>query len=359
MKFHHDVTRALMVLAAACTLGAGAAAAGQPNELTFGIGAPVLIDSTAPYASVPTAMGYWKAQGLTVHLQPTQGATASMQLLLAGRADIVNGGSSSFYQEAAKAPQIRVISLQMKNIWQVTVPEGSAITSISELRGKTIGVQSFSSASYLFGRAAIAASGINPDTGVHWLPVGVGSQAAQAFRSGTIAAYATYDGPSGVIGLLLQKKMVNLPTPLDKVPGLLGYATTEKFLKEHRDLVVKFLMGVYEGAIFSAANPAAALQIQWKTYPEQKPRGMTTEQAIEKTLPTVETRFKGGATPGSSGLIGDVPVADVQESIDFLVKYDVLKKALEAKNVVDMSMNAAANKFDASKIKTQAEHWKP
>jgi NitT/TauT family transport system substrate-binding protein len=350
-----------MMLAAisAAALGLTRCSSEKPGTITFAIGAPVLIDSTAPYASVPKAMGYWKDQGLSVNLQPTQGATASMQLLLAGKADITNGGSSSFYQAAAKSPELRVINLQTENIWQVTVPEDSPIKTIDALKGKTIGVQSFSSASYLFGRSAVAASGLNADTDVRWLAVGVGSQAAQALKIGTIAAYATYDGPSGVIGSILGKKLINLPTPLDQIPGLGGYATTEKFLKEHRDVVVKFLKGINEGAVFAAANPGAALQIQWKTYPEQKPRDMSTEDAVKATIPNVETRYKSGAAPGASGLLGDVAMADIQKSIDFMAKYGILKEPLDAAKVTDMSTNADANKFDAAAIKKQAMDWKP
>lgn len=345
------------LLAVACGLALPAAAA-EP-DITFAVGAPVLIDSTAPYVSVPLAMEYWKRQGLTVSVQPTQGTTASMQLLLAGRAQVSNGGTSSFYQAAAKSPDVRVIGLQTKNIWQVTVPADSPIKSIPELKGKTIGAQSFSSASYLFGRAAIAASGLNPDRDVRWLAVGVGSQAAQALRSGAVAAYATYDGPSAVVGSVLGTKMVNLPTPLDKIAGLSGYATTEKFLKEHRDLLVKFLIGINEGAVFAATNPAAALQIQWIKYPEQKPRGMSTEEAIKATLPAVQTRYDAGAEPGASGLIGDVPMAEIQKSIDFMAEYGLLKEKLDATKLADMSLSAEANKFDKNAIREQARDWKP
>lgn len=342
-----------------CASGFAMGATEEPRAITFAIGAPVLIDSTAPYASVPKAMGYWKDQGLTVNLQPTQGATASMQLLLAGRADITNGGSSSFYQAAAKSPEIRVINLQTRNIWQVTVPEGSPIKAIDELKGKTIGVQSFSSASYLFGRAAVGASGLDPDKDVRWLAVGVGAQAAQALKVGTIAAYATYDGPSGVVGSVLGKKLVNLPTPLDRIAGLGGYATTEKFLKEHRDVVVKFLKGINEGAVFAAANPAAALRIQWKAYPEQKPRDMSTDDAIKATLPNVEARYESDAAPGASGLLGDVAMDDIQKSIDFMAKYGIFKGPMAAAKVADMSISADANKFDAAAIRKQAADWKP
>jgi NitT/TauT family transport system substrate-binding protein len=349
----------LAAIAAVVSVLSACSSKEEPGNITFAMGAPVLIDSTAPYASVPTALNYWKSEGLNVNLQPTQGATASMQLLLAGKADITNGGSSSFYQAAVQSPEIRVISLQTRNIWQVTVPEDSPIKTIPELKGKTIGVQSLSSASYLFGRAAVAASGLDADADVKWLAVGVGNQAAQALQSGTVAAYASYDGPSGVVGSLLHKKMINLPTPLDAIQGLGGIATTEKFLREHRDIVIKFLRGVNKGALFAATNPAAALQIQWKAYPEQKPKDMSTEEAIKAAMVGVESRFQSNGEPGASGLLGDVPMAEIQKSIDFMLKYGIIKTRLDANKVADMSVSADANKFDAEAIKKQARDWKP
>ncbi|WP_170111089.1 ABC transporter substrate-binding protein [Antricoccus suffuscus] len=304
-------------------------------------------------------MGYWKDQGLTVQIQPTAGATASAQLLTAGKADIIAGGTSSLYQAAAADPKIRLVSLQAENFWQIAVPEDSKIKSIDDLKGKTIGTQSLSSASYLFGRAAVQASGLDPDSDVKWLVIGVGSQAAAAIKDGTVAAYASYDGPTGVVSGVLGKKLINLPTPLDKVSGLSGYATTEQFLKEHKSAIVKFLLGTYKGYIFSTTNPGAAEQIQWAEYPEQKPKGMSTEEAIQSVLPNVESRFKSGSVPGPSGLIGDVPMKDVQDSIDFMVKYGVLKASLDSKKVVDLSLNKEANKFDADAVKKQAQNWKP
>lgn len=343
---------------AACSSGADAGG-GNPSDITFAVGAPVLIDSTAPYGSVPKAMGYWKDEGLNVNIQPTKGATESMQLLLAGKSDIANGGSAAFYQAAAKSPELRVVSLQTKNIWQVVVPQGSDIKSIADLKGKTIGVQSLSSASNLFGRAAVGASGLNPESDVKWLSVGVGNQAAQGLRDGTIDAYATYDGPSGVVSTALGKELVNLPTPLDEIPGLLGIATTDEFLKNNREIVAKFLKGTYMGAVFAAANPGAALQIHWQEFPDQKPKNMSTQQAIERTLPNVESRYASGAEPGSSGKFGDVPMGKVQKSIDFMVEHGILEQSVDASQIVDLGVSGAASEFDVAGVEKQAKNWKP
>lgn len=351
-------TAALALVVGLTACGSDDSASGDDPKVTFAVGAPVLVDSTAPYTSVPDANGYWGDETVDVHVQPTEGATASMQLLSAGKADFTNGGTSSMYQAAVENPDVRIVSLQAANVWKISVPEGSEITQIADLTGKKLGVQSLSSASYLFGRAAVAASGLDPDADVEWIPIGVGSQAAQALDDGTVAGYATYTGPNAVVASVLGKKLIDLPTPLDEIPGLFGIATTKQFLDEHRDVVVGFLKGFYEGAVFAAENPAAALQIHWAEHPEQKPKG-DEQEALDKTIPTVEGRYEDAVVPGADGNIGEISMEEAQAAIDFMYEYGVIKEQLKAEDIVDLSVTVEANDFDTDAVKQQAQDWKP
>lgn len=347
---------ALAVALTAC--GSDDAASNDGSEVTFAVGAPVLVDSTAPYTSVPQANAYWSDESIDVQVQPTEGATASMQLLSAGKADFTNGGTSSMYQAAVDNPDVRIVSLQAANVWKISVPEGSEIEQIADLKGKKIGVQSLSSASYLFGRAAVAASGLDPDADVEWIPIGVGSQAAQALEDGTVSGYATYTGPNAVVASVLGKKLVDLPTPLDEIPGLFGIATTKQFLEENRDVVVGFLKGFYQGAVFAAENPAAALQIHWAEYPEQRPKG-DVQAALDTTVPTVVGRYEDAVVPGEEGNIGEISMEDAQAAIDFMYEYGVIDEQLKAEEVVDLSVTVEANDFDVEAVRTQAQEWQP
>lgn len=350
---------ALTVTVAAC--GSDDKSGAGRSDVVFAIGAPVLIDSTAPYATVPPALGYWDSEesGVNVEAQPTEGATAAMQLMLAGTADLSNGGTSSMYQAAVDNPDVRIVSLQAANMWKIDVLEGSDVTAISQLKGTKIGVQSLSSASYLFGRAAVAASGLDPDKDVEWLAIGVGSQAAQALDDDTVAAYATYTGPNAVVASILDKKLVDLPTPLDEIPGLTGIATTKDFLEGSRDTLVDFLAGYYQGLVFGAENPGAALQIHWQKYPEQKPEG-AIEKAVAATVPTVQERYAYSAEPGPDGVIGEISMEDAQKGIDFMYEYGIIEKPLKAEDLVDLSPSIdAAAKYDIDAVKQQAADWTP
>ena len=327
------------------------------DSLTFAVGSPTLEVTTAPYAAVPQELGFWEDEGLDVDIQGTEGATASVQMLMGGRADIINGGTSSFFQEAADNDELQVIQLTGPNIWRVYVPEDSPIQSTEELSGEVVGAQSLSSASYLFGVAALESSGIDATEDVEWLPVGTGNQAAEALNNGDIEAYASYDGPAGVVGNLTNDGLRPLPSDLDDQVGLLGIATTKTMIKEQPEVVEKFLIGLIKGALFSAENPEAAIDVQFETSPEQRPEG-DWKQILDETMPIAEDRFVNGGVRYDDMALGTLPTADVQESIDLMHKFDVITGTVDADGALSFDLNDAAwEQVDPDEIAEMARDY--
>lgn len=348
------------LLLTACANGSGGEDGSGGTTVRFGVGDPQLQVGTAPYTSTPEQMGYWKDHGLNVESQGTEGAVASVQGLLTGNFDIVNGGSTAFYEAAAKDPSIRIISLGADNIWKISVPPDSPIKTIDDLKGTTIGAQSKSSSSYLFGRAALSSSGLDPDDDVKWLAVGVGAQAAQALRSGQIDAYASYEGPLGVVGSVYGKQLRPLESPLDQLTGTLGLATTADYLKENEDTVVAFLEAYNEGKVFADENPRASIQLHWKEYPAQAPKDQSTKAAVDETLPIVEERWAIDAAPGTDDLVGYLDEQSMQESVDFFRKYGLLENEIDVDQVSAMNVaRRAAESFDKDTAIRDAKQWKP
>lgn len=364
LRFLATPVRLAVVAMSFSLLAAGASpvqAENAPFSVQYPLGAPIIIDTNAAYTVIPEKLGFWKDEGVEVHMTNVAGGVAAIQQIAAGRGDVTYSGSIVFFQADADSPEIgiRVVAAQAANMWNIFVPEGSAVKTIDDLKGKTIGVQSFSSASYMFGKAAVAASGLDPDKDVKWLVVGVSSQAAQAIQSGTVDAYASYFGPSGVVETKLGKKITPLPTPNDKIEGTLGFAMPERFIKEHPDVAVRFLRGVYKGMVFAAANPSAALQIYWDAVPQQRPRNKSVDEALKETLPNVVRRFEQAAQQDTDGYMNVVSVEGMQKSIDYMYKYGMIKKKLDASKVVQMDLSKKANDFDKDAIVEMAKNWKP
>lgn len=327
----------------------------------FPLGTPIIVDTNAPYTIIPKKLGFWKEEGIDVNVVHVAGGVASVQQMAVGRGDVTNTGTLVYLQAILNAPDIglKIVAARGTNNWNTFVLEGSAITSMNDLKGKTIGVQSFSSGAYMFGKAALAASGLNPDTDVKWLAVGVSSQAAQAIQSGTVDAYASFFGPIEVVASKLGKKFVALPTPNDNVKGTGSMAMREQFTKDHPDIAVKFLRGVFKGMLFAATNPSAALQIYWDAVPQQRPRNKSVEEALKETLPNVTQLYRNAIVPDADGFMYVVPVESIQNTIDYLHRYGMIAEALDAKKIVEMKFAKEANAFDKQAIINMAKNWKP
>lgn len=339
-------------LLAAC--GGGTSSA--PGAIVFADGDPVLQVDTAPYTSVPQTMRFWSDQGLDVQVQPTAGSPESIQLLTSGRANIALVGTSALYQGLKTDPSLRLVWAQKANIWRIGSNDPN-VKSVSDLKGATLGVQTLSSGSYLFGRAAVAAAGLDPDKDVTWLPVGVGAQAAAALDSGQISAYASYDGPLDVTSNLAKTSLTKLETPLDQVYGTLAIATTESYLESNREDVIKFVRGFNKGAVFSAANLEAAMRIHWLAHPDQKPQG-DEAGAVAATTPRVQSRFGQLVETGEGQKTGQIASGELQSSIDFMAQHKLIDQAADASQILVEDVAPAADDFDHAPVQTQAKQWR-
>ncbi|MFC9839243.1 ABC transporter substrate-binding protein [Rhodococcus sp. NPDC127530] len=344
------------LMSAAC----GSSSSGSTDDaLVFNVGSAVSTVVMSPYTVVPQVNGYWKDAGVDVEVQNANGSTAALQLLLSGRADIVISGTDTTYSTAAQNKDLRVVSLIPGNVWRIGVPESSSISGVEQLRGKTIGVISLTSGSYTYGRSIVRAAGLNPDSDVSWLPIGTGTQAAEAIDSGRVQAFSAYDGPLDLVSAVTQEKLRALPSALDDIAGSMGYVTTKKVLETRRDDIEAFLKGSYQGMEFSLANPDAAIQIYWEQFPDQKPAGMAQADAVAEAKHSVTNAWANRFGVGDDGMRGYLTDENVEEAANFFTKYQITEGEVPYKEVVDLDLNKTANTFDAEQVKAAATAWKP
>ncbi|RQO46027.1 hypothetical protein DBV08_17880 [Rhodococcus sp. KBW08] len=335
----------------------GSSEVGGPFVYNVGAALPTVVMS--PYSVVPEVNGYWKDAGVDVQVEHADGSTAALQLLLSGRADIVQSGVDAAYSTAARNPSLRVVSLTPKNIWRLAVPESTAIDSIDDLRGQKIGVVSLTSGSYTYGRSIVRAAGLDPDSDVEWLPIGTGTQAAEALDSGRVSAYSSYDGPLDIVGTLTQDALRPLPSELDEVPGSLAYVTTDDVLEKRRDEVVAFLKGTYEGMVFSLANPEASIQIYWNRFNDQKPTDTERAAVLAQSKQIVANGWANRFAVGDSGMRGFLTPDRVQAAADYFQQYQITEGSVDVDKIVDLEINTEANDFDTAAIEREAANWTP
>lgn len=282
-----SIRAALCGLAAALAL-AGPAAAQQ--KVVYAVTTSNISVGHAAQSSIPLEADFWKKEGLDVEVIGLSGATAGIQQVASGQVDFATVGGDALLIARAKGVKVKAVyTYARKSIYRIVVPKDSPIKTIADLKGRTLGVPDMSAGSVPFARAALAASGIDPQTGVKWLSVGIGGQAASAFRQNVIDAWASWDT---VIASLENNGFAFRyidPPWIDEVLGNVIIAREDTIAKQP-ELVVKVARGIAEASAYGLANPDAALRNHWKMYPETKPQTVN-DKTFREARRIFDSRF--------------------------------------------------------------------
>jgi NitT/TauT family transport system substrate-binding protein len=195
-------------------------------------------------------LGYFDQQGLDVTLIDEASGQSSEDQVLAGQVDAGSGSYNHTIELQAAGKQMEcVVQLDIApgEAEMVSAKEASTITSVSDLKGKNLGVTELGSGTQTLTTALLHQKGIAPDQ-VHFLPVGAGDTFIAAMQQGKIDAGMTTEP---TISRLLQsgvgKVLVDLRTPQSTQAALGGnYPFICVFMKNdyvnaHKDVVQKLV----------------------------------------------------------------------------------------------------------------------
>lgn len=249
---------------------------------------PQLSTIVANQTSIPGRYGLFEREGLDVeHNVSAGGASVALQLVSTGDQHIGSGGMAAALQRAAAGEDMGLIFFYnqiRKNNTVVAVLPDSPIQSLTDLAGKSIGVTALRSGPEAVLRHALREAGVNPDTDLEFVAVGVAGQALQTIRSGEIDAYCVAVGsiaPMEAMGASF--RFLPMPEWVNEVIGP-GLYTSRRFLAENRDVCVAVGRTVARATVFMIENPEAAIRTHWEAYPEEVPQGAPFEVALERTL---------------------------------------------------------------------------
>jgi NitT/TauT family transport system substrate-binding protein len=217
-----NVTRrtfAAGVALAACAVGAPALRA-QPKLEKPKIALAVGGKSAFYYLplTISEQLGYFRAEGLDVEISDFAGGARSLQALMGGSADVVNGAyehtinmqaKNQFIQEfvlMGRAPQISM---------GVSTKAMPNYKGLQDLRGKRIGVSAPGSSTNMVANLVLSRAGIRA-TDVSYVGVGTSAGAIAAVRSGQIDAICNTDP---VMTMLEQKGEVKIVSDTRTLKG--------------------------------------------------------------------------------------------------------------------------------------------
>jgi NitT/TauT family transport system substrate-binding protein len=253
------------------------ASADAGDKVTYAVATSNISVGHAAQSSIPLAQGFWKDEGLDVDVVGLSGATAGIQQVASGQVDFATVGGDALLIARAKGLKVKAVYVYARqSIYRIVVPEDGNIKTLADVKGKTLGVPDMSAGSVPYARAALASAGVDPQTEVKWLSIGIGGQAANAFRQHDVDGWAAWDTVIASLENNGSKFRYIDPPWLDEILGNVIVAREETIAK-HPDIVIKVARGIAKSSVFGLANPDAALRNHWKMYPETKPSTMSDE----------------------------------------------------------------------------------
>lgn len=342
----------------------GDSGSSSPAELTFVIASAV----TSPKEEVAVVavgeqMGYFEEENLTVDTVNADGSVAAVQAVAGGNGDITPADAGSILAGIqSNVPVTAVGGLVQNWPWQIATLPGSDITSGEDLEGKKLGVISLASGSAPYARAFIRDAGLEPDSDVELLPVGVGAQAAAALTGGDVDALALYGQAYTVIeNSGTELEYLDNPDVFDGIRSL-TFAASNNAIEEDPEVYERFLRAAYKSMLFAAANPEAAMRMGYETFPSIL-AGAPIESRLESDVASL-TAWLESATPAEGepadwsdwGAISD---DEWEATQSYTVEAGQIREEIELDRVWDDSLLEAANDFDADAVLQQAADWTP
>lgn len=279
-----------------CSSGDDPAPGAKPGEvkkvsmtLVTASSVPSMSTELAVYA-VPKALGFFADENLDVDMITADGSTAAIQALASGSADVSFPEGSAVIAAAEKNVPVKSFAgLVRQWQWVMSVLPGSSVQSLSDLKGKKIGVISLASGSYMYAKAAVKAAGLDPAKDVKYVPVGFGKPASEALNKGQVDAVALYTTLYTELEAAGdQFRLLDNPPLFKDLVGLTWAAKSES-ITDDPETFARFARAAYRGIIYTLANPEAAVKIGYQTWPDLKPAAGKEATQLKNDIDTIVT----------------------------------------------------------------------
>lgn len=264
---------ALAATAAACSSSTPASssagtAGGQSRvkisfQLNYQAGGP-----NAGFA-VAVAEGYYQAAGLDVTLIQGNGSSLATELVGEGHAPLGYADAVAASQVIAKGSPVKVVStIYQANPDAVSVKASSGITSVAQLKGKSIAAPSGLAGTLLF-PLVLSAAGLSPSD-VKIVDVSPTSLVPTLLRGQVDAILSGVDSYA-VQAELQGAQVTNLPFADNGAPTVsTSIIANNSYLSAHGAVVTKFIQASARGWAFAIKNPGKAVADLHKVFPQMQ-----------------------------------------------------------------------------------------
>ena len=326
--------------------------------------ATTFLGITYPWLMMPQALGYWEAEGYDVEVLPIGGSLQVVQQMMGGGVDIGQINASVLIQSRA-TNEIPLRTFMANGVidWSIAVSSDSPVSSVSDLKGKKIGVFNLASGGIPFLKSYLSANGIDPDNDVELIAVGFGASAVQALKAQQVDAlmfWASANASFENAGLSLRY----IADPAWRSFPDFSLAALESVMEKDPEMLEAIARGAAKATVFAIANPDCVRQVQWKTWPDTKPTGNADEETLAKwdvnSLNAQLDSLKAARELNDSKLLGEVGTPAYGRMQDFLKQTGLIEKTVTVEDLViqDPDFFKRVNDFDHDEIIESAKQCK-
>lgn len=324
------------------------------KPVSIAVGTQV-VNVAYPWLTLPIALGYWKDEGYDVKIVTTGGSLQGIQQMMAGGVDFAQVNSTGLIQANADN-NVAVRGLMGTGIidWGVGVMQDGPIKSITDLKGKKIGIFSLGTGGMPLLKGYLRVNGINPDTDVQIIATGAGAPALEALKTDRVQALMFWG--SALTGFQnAGVKMRILVDPAWRALPDFTFATMQKTIDADPAMVEAISRGAAKATLFAQTNPDCARKIHWKYFPGTKPTGADEETLAKWDLALLMTQLDTMAaahTMNGGKQIGAMSPAAYGRMQDFMLKEGLIKRAVPVESMLHLKPGFvdAMNKFDRNAV---------
>lgn len=342
------------LIAATVTVGSASA----QTVVRVGWCAKTLSSAAVPYA-IATKLGWYAKDGIKVEPVPLPGSTDCVKLVATKElmASLPSAEPLAIIRPQGVKAKFFYTAYQ-SNIYGIAVPEESTVKSITELKGKRIGVTSMASAGVIVARALAKQAGMNPDTDIKIVVAGESAQTAALLATKQIDALSQFDTQYALAENAGAKLRYLEHPEIKKFPSN-GFVALEETLRDKRKEMVALAKGYAMGSVFAMANPEAAIRILWEVYPQTKATGKDEATAMKDDLATLQARARNWPfEPVGGKKWGENVEANYTAYLTWLTDQGVLKEKIATSDIITNDLIEDINAFDAAAVIAEAKAYK-
>lgn len=312
------LSRRALVIGLALAMGTGAAhAAGALKVWRHGI---VEAKGDSSILFMPARGGFAEKRGIDLQLVQFVVGTTPVRALVAGQLESFEGSPVVALAAMHQGADIKIVGCHWP-VMTYSVFARADINSISDLRGKTVGVSAPGSLPDLFIREALESGGLK-DTDVRYANAGSSTDRFKAVAAGVVDAAGSsseFEIEAGARGLTV------LMRGAEATPNLLRSClmTTARNIAGRRADLVNFLAASMEGYAHALANREAAVRLA-KESAHLPPGDGSAEFVYDEVIKY------SAVTPDLA-----IPLDKVQWADDIMVKHGAVRERMDAARFVD------------------------